>query len=112
MPIRRDMQTAVEESECSTAVRGWLLAMSAAVNAATAAALHRIRAGKVLAVLELALRKIDEEVLGRDGSSRTAAEPRNPAAGDSRRFPAGESCVPIPCGRLTLGPPKPGPGVR
>ena len=68
MPIRRDMQTAVEESECSTAVRGWLLAMSAAVNAATAAALHRVRAGKVLAVLELALRKIDEEVLGRDGS--------------------------------------------
>ena len=67
LPIRRDMQIALEESECSAAVGAWLQAMSAAVQAATAAALHRVRAGKALAALELALRACTEQALGRGG---------------------------------------------
>jgi hypothetical protein len=63
VPIRRDMQAPVDESECCASVRAWLQAMCAAVNAATTAALHRVRGGKGLAAIELSLRTCTKQAL-------------------------------------------------
>jgi hypothetical protein len=76
VPIRRDMQTPVDESECCASVRAWLQAMCAAVNAATTAALHRVRGGKGLAAIELSLRTCTKQALlpGRAGAGEGQGE--------------------------------------
>lgn len=68
VPTRQDMLTGVEEKECCAAVRSWLHAMSAAVNAAATAALHSVHGGKDLAALEQALRTSAAQALAQDKS--------------------------------------------
>ena len=74
VPIRRDMQTPVDESEGCAAVRTWLAAMCAAVTAATTAALQRVRGGKALAAIELSLRTCTRQALSPGGAGAGEAE--------------------------------------